>query len=43
MDITTVEDKLQVHFYDLELLPNGIYFVQVVGENGTQKTIQVVK
>ncbi len=43
MEITTVEDKMQVHFYDLELLPNGIYFIQLVGENGTRKSIQVVK
>ncbi len=43
VQIITNQEEMVVNFYDLEPLPTGIYFVQLVGENGSRKSIQVVK
>jgi hypothetical protein len=43
VEIITNQEEMVVNFYDLEPLPTGIYFVQLVGENGSRKSIQVVK
>lgn len=41
--INTNQEEIIVTFYELESLAKGIYYVQLVGENGSRKSIQVVK